>query len=355
MEELKKRILKIKDHVKQINLSILDENQTKQIFINPILHVLGWDIFNPEIVKYEHKSFNQRVDIALLDGGKKLIFIEAKKTIESLEKHEEQLLKYCFQESVPMAILSNGIVWWFYLPRKETTWDKRKFYTIELLEQEIESVVEKFTQLLSYSEVISGKYLMIANNIFDDQAKKQKVRLELPKIWKIILLNPSEDFIKIIKDELENNLGISDREEILQFIYNLTEKSYQIEFENIPQGPATTDKNHDAIIRPPKSLTQDEIIPYIIDIIGQKGGAASKNFVEGKIYRELQNIFSQSYYEEKLACGVTRWEKDVAWAKQRAVDKGLIKKPDRYDRGIWKLTQRGWDEFQRSKDKFISM
>jgi predicted type IV restriction endonuclease len=109
-----------------------DEIRTKQAIVQKILHILDWDVFSPREVEPEHSVEHRRVDYSLNLQGRPRVFIEAKKPAEDLERHEEQLLDYAFREGVELAILTNGITWWFYLPTKPGPWSSRKFVSIDL-------------------------------------------------------------------------------------------------------------------------------------------------------------------------------------------------------------------------------
>jgi hypothetical protein len=50
---------------------------------------------------------------------------------------------------VGLAILTNGISWYFYLPLQEGSYEQRNFYTIEIYDQESEEIVKKFEEFLS--------------------------------------------------------------------------------------------------------------------------------------------------------------------------------------------------------------
>jgi len=143
-EELFKLISEFK---KDKRLLLFDEAATKQAVILRILKSLGWDPFNIDEVYPEYSVGSKRVDYALKSNGRNKVFIEVKKVNEDLEKHQEQLLSYSFQEGVKLAILTNGISWWFYLPLREGSWEQRKFYTIEIYDQDIEDIVRKFDDL----------------------------------------------------------------------------------------------------------------------------------------------------------------------------------------------------------------
>lgn len=92
-----------------------------------------------------------------------------------------------------------------------------------------------------------------------------------------------------------------------------------------------------------KKLTQDQLIPVIIMLIGGKGGRATKQYVEESVYDLFRDEFHKRVYHEKVAnYTVPRWKHDVAWARERAKQRlGYIKPAPKSGRGIWELTEKG--------------
>ena len=101
----------------------------KQAVVLPLVQLLGWDPSDPDEVTPEYTVKTMRVDYSLRIGGSDAVFLEVKKPDENLERHEEQLLLYSFHQGVALAALTNGITWWFYLPKQTGDWQERKFYT----------------------------------------------------------------------------------------------------------------------------------------------------------------------------------------------------------------------------------
>ena len=104
------------------------ESATKQARILPLLALLGWDTTNIDEVYPEYMVENRRVDYSLRIKKENRVFIEVKKLGDDLENHQEQLLDYSFRQGIEIAILTNGITWWWYLPTKKGDWRARKFY-----------------------------------------------------------------------------------------------------------------------------------------------------------------------------------------------------------------------------------
>ena len=110
----------------------MDESATKQGVVLRLLSIAGWDTFDVSQVVPEYTVGTRRVDYALRPGTPNAVFIEVKRTGENLERHQQQLLEYCFQEGVNLAVLTNGRTWWLYLPLQAGSWEQRRFLTIDL-------------------------------------------------------------------------------------------------------------------------------------------------------------------------------------------------------------------------------
>jgi predicted type IV restriction endonuclease len=185
----------------------LDEALTKNGVILPILNELGWNPFNIDEVQPEYTVANKRVDYALRVNNHNKAFIEVKKIGTDLEQHQEQLLNYSFQEGVRLAILTNGIAWWFYLPLLEGSWEQRKFYTIDIYDQQADEVALKFQDFLLRENVISGKAIETAENVYKSKQKKEIIKSTIPKAWNKLVTEPDEDLIELVAEMTERLSG----------------------------------------------------------------------------------------------------------------------------------------------------
>ena len=70
-----------------------------------------------------------------------------------------QLLDYSFRQGVELAILTNGKTWWFYLPTKKGDWKARKFYTIDIIQQESQLYVKVFFFIAFARTIANGKFV----------------------------------------------------------------------------------------------------------------------------------------------------------------------------------------------------
>jgi len=216
----------IRDLQKDKRIYTYDEASTKQAVILPILNFLGWSTPKIDEVTPEYSLRGKKVDYCLRHNGSNKIFLEVKKVSEELEKHEEQLLMYCFEEGTKLAVLTNGINWWFYLPLKEGNWrEKRKFYAIEIYVQSPEEIVDKFVSFLSKDKVISGEAFNNAERIYENKQKQTKIKEAIPRAWYTLLNESNEELIKLIGETTEIISGYyPEIEEIEEFLGNYLQK-----------------------------------------------------------------------------------------------------------------------------------
>ncbi len=184
-----------------------DEASIKQAVVLKLLSFLGWDTFNVDEVTPEYSVKSQRVDYSLRVNNINKVFIEVKKASEELDNHQEQLLNYSFQEGVKLSILTNGITWWFYLPLNEGSWEQRKFYSIDLLQQEPKDIALRFIDFLERNNISTGQSIGNAETIYKGQQKKNIVRDTIPKAWNKIVSEPDKSLAELLSETTEKICG----------------------------------------------------------------------------------------------------------------------------------------------------
>jgi hypothetical protein len=334
-EQLKAFIENLKTNPR---MATFDEAATKQAVILPLLHQLGWNTYNIDEVTPEFSVENRRVDYSLRLNNTNEVFLEVKKTGEDLEKFQEQLLDYSFRQGVEFAVLTNGTTWWFYLPTKKGDWKTRKFYTIDIIQQESQDIAQKFIDLLSKNNVQTGKALHHAESIYKGKLKKKVIEETLPEAWNKIITEPESLLIDLLSETTEKLCGFKpDTDETNRFL-----KTYEGRFLLSPEEELLIEPPKPKIQQPhipeSKKISQDDLIPYIVKVLQKHGGRARKDQVEEEIYQILKDLFKAPWYQQTVSNGIPRWQHNIAWAKQRAKNKGLIKGPEDSGRGYWELT-----------------
>lgn len=214
------------------SLIVYDEAATKQVVVLRLLNLLGWNPFDINEVTPEYIIGNNRVDYALKLNNKIKVFLEVKRVQEDLEIHQEQLLKYAFQEGIKLAVLTNGISWWMYLPLQEGSWQQRKFFSIDILQQKTIDIIAAFEKYLLRANVASGESIKHAEDLIRSVQKKNILKLNMPIAWNAIISEPDELLIELIEEKTERICGFRPSpDEVSAFL----QKYYNQLSTNIPE------------------------------------------------------------------------------------------------------------------------
>ena len=199
-----------------VSLNGLDESATKQGVVLRLLSLAGWDTFDISQVVPEYTVGTRRVDYALSPGSPNAVFIEVKRPGENLERHQQQLLEYCFQEGVKLAALTNGRTWWIYLPIQAGSWEQRRFLTIDLEVQEPSVVESRFLEYLSPERVGSGRAVGDAEALVESQQRAEIIARTIAAAWTQIIETPDELLVELISETTERICGFKPEPELVE-------------------------------------------------------------------------------------------------------------------------------------------
>lgn len=143
MENFAEHMSRLAEMIVERSVNCHSEEQTKQSLIQPVIHELGYDIFNPSEVIMEYacdapvlKSRNgkpESVDYAIRASDAISILIEAKDASENLDRHGGQLARYFMSTECRHAILTNGLEWRFFSDLdKDNVMDANPYRTIDM-------------------------------------------------------------------------------------------------------------------------------------------------------------------------------------------------------------------------------
>lgn len=197
----------------------ISEDATKNAIVLPLLEILGWNFRNINEVYPEYIIGGIRVDYCLRQNQHNKVFIEVKKIDEDLEIHQEQLLKYAFHEGIEIAILTNGLSWWFYLPLSPGSWEQRKFFSIDILQQQENEIISNFVDFLAKENVTTEKALRSARETIANNQKGELIYDSLPKAWNSLIEETNESLIELVNDTNEKICGLrATDEQIAEFL-----------------------------------------------------------------------------------------------------------------------------------------
>ena len=202
----------IPDHIKNVREGLrsnafLSEAAVSQGILLPALHELGWPVFNTRVVVPEFSLEGRRVDFALCHpANRPAVFVEVKK-VGGAKGADKQLFEYAFHSGVPMAILTDGQEWSFYLPGEQGRYDERRVYKLDLLERNIEDATDRLERYLSYERVCSGEALKAARSDYQTVARKRAIDNALPGAWSALLKEPDSPLLDLLADKVEDLCG----------------------------------------------------------------------------------------------------------------------------------------------------
>ena len=158
MNDLRNTIAHILEHKQR--LAEANEATIQQYVVLPILRALGWDDTNlasMEIIP-EYEVESRRADYALhtKHNQNPIALIECKKWDQPIGKNEEQICFYAYSRNVPIAIITNGKLWRFYLSRWEASSLSDRIFCETDIENR-EAAISDLEKYLFKSNVISGE------------------------------------------------------------------------------------------------------------------------------------------------------------------------------------------------------
>ncbi len=183
------------------------EAAVSQGIVLPTLHALGWPVFDTSIVVPEYSVESRRVDFALCHpANRPAVFVEVKRVGFS-EGADRQLFEYAFHIGVPMAVLTDGQEWSFYLPGERGLYEERRVYKIDLLEREVSEASERLRRYLGYERTSSGEALKAARSDYKNVARDREISEALPKAWKTLLEEQDSILLELLAEKVEDICG----------------------------------------------------------------------------------------------------------------------------------------------------
>lgn len=125
------------------------EEATKNALVMPFIAALGYDVFNPLEVVPEFTADvgtkkGEKVDYAVMLNGEMIMLFECKRAGADLcDANMSQLFRYFTVTNARIAILTNGVEYWFYSDLEEPNkMDTRPFLVLNILDLRDNHVAE---------------------------------------------------------------------------------------------------------------------------------------------------------------------------------------------------------------------
>ncbi len=198
-----------------------NEAAVSQGVVQRLLHSLGWPVYDTDVVSPEHSISGRRVDYALCHPANKPLVLVEVKQVGLSEGADRQLFEYAFHEGVPMAILTDGKEWSFFLPTEQGRYEERRLYKLDILERAAEETVATLNRYLSYERIRSGEAIEDARRDYRNAARKREAQRTLPEAWAKLVESKDEILIDLVSEKVEDLCGVKpEPEAVAAFLHN---------------------------------------------------------------------------------------------------------------------------------------
>lgn len=242
----------------------LNEASVSQGVVLRLLAALSWPIYDTQVVCPEYSLSGRRVDFALCHPpGKPIAFIEVKQVGQS-DGAERQLFEYAFHDGIPLAILTDGREWNFFLPGEQGAYGERRVYKLDIVERDVGECAARLQRYLNHSAIASGEAMQAARDDYRNVARERQMKASLPIALAKLIEDEDGALLEIVADRTETLCGFKpDQDMVAQFLKKL-----------FPAAPAPVStpprlKPRQAFVDTPEPMLSAPQAPITHSAIGQ--------------------------------------------------------------------------------------
>lgn len=173
----------------------------------PVLGYLNWDIYDFRYVYPQYPLDRLKVDYGLKispgeeEGLRCIIEVKAWRNLEGNTSADSQLFQYAFLAGAPIAVLTDGGRWRFYLPMAAGDFEERLVRDLNVEKHQPEKVVQGLVDYLSFENTRSGKARKNAERDHEERIRNIETNKNISKAWKNLLDGPSDRLVTLLVDE----------------------------------------------------------------------------------------------------------------------------------------------------------
>lgn len=234
--------------------SLGNEAVVSQVVVLSIIDALGWSTYDPHHVYPEYSVGTRRVDFALLTHGTPAVFVEVKQP-GLASRADRQLFEYAFHEGVPLAVLTDGATWHFYIPGAQGSYDDRRVYLLDLLEREPEESAARLKRYLSRRAVESGDAFDHAQADYKQSKQRKGAAEAIPQAWANLVSEPR--LADLLAAEVESVCGFQpEASDVAAFLAALKQG-----ISTLPEPNTKRNRNSNHVEEPRPERLSRRVIP----------------------------------------------------------------------------------------------
>ncbi len=224
----------VKQNLERSTNTYSSEQSVSTQIVLPTLGLLGWPSTDPTVVIPEYQVVipeyqvkqqvkNLRVDYALVipqisPTPKCIVEVKAVGKLDA----DEQLFTYAFHTGVPLAILTNGREWRFYLPMSPGDYQERLVRTFDFSTGNSNEIANGLTELLSYEKTMSGESIEFAKKISEERKKTKIAKGKINEAWKELTTGEDSLLVDFLIEETSRICGYPPRhQDVIEFLSQL--------------------------------------------------------------------------------------------------------------------------------------
>lgn len=248
IQALAARISELRDRIARVRKKNepIGEEDTKRVFVNPLLQTLGWDIQDLDEVRnqYRHRSQDNPVDYALFTLRTPCLFVEAKPLSASLDdrKWTSQTIGYAATAGVEWCVLTNGDEYRLYNAHAPVDADEKLFRKVRLSDEAPDAVTTETLDLLSKSKMEEKELNVLWKAHFVDRQVKA--------VLEMIIHTPDPSLVRLLNKKTS---GLT-RGDIQ---HSLKRAEFQVGFPISPSSALQTEAQDRARRKPQPSKSRD--------------------------------------------------------------------------------------------------
>jgi hypothetical protein len=258
----------------------VNEATVSQGIVQRLLNALRWPVYDTEVVAPEYSLGGRRADYALCHPPREPVILIEVKQVGQSKGADRQLFEYAFHRGVPMAILTDGQEWNFFLPTEQGDYSELQLYKLDILERDPQETESSLKRYLEYDAVRSGQAIEAARRDYRNAARKRQAQRTLPDAWTKLIESEDELLLELLSDKVEDLSGVRpDTDAVAAFLRG------QVRARSEPPRSAASQRPR----RPTAvSTTVSEVsTPAGYELYGQRRRARNARDVLIQVFREF--------------------------------------------------------------------
>jgi predicted type IV restriction endonuclease len=222
-----------------------NESAIREAVVLPVLQALHWNTLDPSTVRREYPLASRRVDYCLfVHPSIPDVLVEVKAT-GLIEGGDRQLFEYAFHEGVPMALLTDGREWSFYLPAGQGSYNDRRVYKLDFLERSTDECCRVLIRYLAFDRVKSKDSIADARKDYETASQERTAADNLYPAWKKLVEEGDDLLIELLIEKTQTLCGYGPTpEQATKFLTSLFAVAQQPKTQTkVPQSSAPAQTN----------------------------------------------------------------------------------------------------------------